>query len=370
MRYNGSALLLLSLVTFLPILEAGPPAHAATSVTSGAKASSAQALKILSDTVLGEQPLRLAVDVRWASDHSIALALLKSGVIEYSLDSRTPTKQLIPGADEPGGFWYSQHVAISSQYLAVGSWAKSVTWRRLDSPVRKEETFEGIHDLDVNGSRVAVVGTRRNVQGKFSPDGVIAWIGSLDKDLADLKPLLFDAGGSGAPSMNACGSFLLGAIRFLADGSLMVVPGVQPGIYQFDSKGKLLQTLDTVALGTDTDCVAIGKDQASSMARDPSLRMAWINERRIVDDVLPLPAGPGLLIRSVQQGQVRWALKVLRPDGRVTVYDVPVTAPNAFAHLKGDFRKGRLVLLLWGNPPSRNPALIPSPHLLIALPPG
>jgi hypothetical protein len=60
------------------------------------------------------------------------------------------------------------------------------------------------------------------------------------------------------------------------------------------------------------------------MGRDPSLRMAWENERRIVDDVLPLPAGPGLLIRSVQQGQVRWALKVLHADGSVGVYDVPV----------------------------------------------
>jgi hypothetical protein len=113
----------------------------------------------------------------------------------------------------------------------------------------------------MGGSRFALVGSRRDAQGKFSPDGAIAWIGSLDKDLADLKPLLFDAGGPGAPSMSACCSFSLGVTRFLADGSLVVVPGVQPGIYHFDAQGKLLQTVDTVALGINTDCAGIGKER-------------------------------------------------------------------------------------------------------------
>ncbi|MFY9823209.1 MAG: hypothetical protein WAM82_17635 [Thermoanaerobaculia bacterium] len=374
MRKNGVASLLvflLSLAAALPAAAVGPPAPAGKAApgTAGPAPSPAPALHILSDTVLGEA-FRFAEDVRWASDHSVVLALIRSGVVEYSLDGKTPPKQLIPGDNAPGGFSHSQDVAISSQYLAAGAWIKSITWRTLDSEARKEEAFECIDDLDVGGSRFALVGARRDAQGKFSPDGAIAWIGSLDKDLTDLKPLLFDAGGPGAPTMGACCSFFLGATRFLADGSLVVVPGVQPGIYHFDSKGKLLQTLDTVVLGIDTDCAAIGKQLASTLARDSSSLMAWENERRIVDDVLPLPSGPGLLIRGVQQGQLRWALKVLHPDGSVGVYDVPVKAPNLFAHLKGDFRQGRLVLLLWANPPVRNPDLIPPPHLLIALPPG
>jgi hypothetical protein len=374
MRYNESApalFLVLGLITFLPAGAANPPAQAgkAAPVATGAMPSPGPALRILSDTVLGE-PLRLALDVRWMSDHSVALAVLKGGVVEYNLDGKTPIKQLLPGDVEPGRSGYGQEVAVSSRYLAAGAWLQSITWHSLDSAVRKEEVFDCIHDIDVGGSQAAVVGVRRDSQGKFSPDGAIAWIGSLDKDLADLKPLLFDAGGPGAPSMGACCGFHLGVTRFLADGSLVVVPGIQPGIYHFNSQGKLLQTLDTVALGTDTDCARIGKEMVSPMGRDPSLRMAWINERRIVDDVLPLPAGPGLLIRSIQQGQVRWALKVLHPDGSVGVYDIPVDAPNLFAHLKGDFREGRLVLLLWAPPPHKNPDGIPLPHLLIASLPG
>jgi hypothetical protein len=371
MRYNESkslSVLLLGLMTtFLPAAAVGPPAPAgkAALVASGAKPSPALALHMLSDTVLSEA-FRFALDVRWVSDHSIALAVLKSGVVEYNLDGKTSPKQLIPADVAPGRSGYGQEVAVSSRYLAAGAWLQSITWRPLDSEVRKEEVFDCIHDIDVGGSQASIIGVRRDAQGKFSPDGVIAWIGSLDKDLADLKPLIFDAGGTGAPSMGACCGFHLGVTRFLADGSLVVVPGIQPGIYHFDSQGKLLQTLDTVALGTDTDCAAIRKEMVAPMGRDPSLRMAWINERRIVDDVLPLPAGTGLIIRSIQQGQVRWVLKVLHPDGSVGVYDVPVKAPNLFAHLKGDFRQGRLVLLLWASPPHRNPDGIPMPHLLIA----
>jgi hypothetical protein len=343
-----------------------PKAAPSTSVTK----TSPQALHILSDKVLGESPLKSAMDVRWASDHSVVLALNKNGVVELDLTGKSAPQQMIPGERSPGGFWQSQHVGISSRYLVAGSWLFTMTWRTLASTVRQEEAFDGIHDLDVHQNRVAVVGARRNAQGDYAPDGAIAWIGSLDKNLSDLKPLIFDAGGAGAPNMGDCTSFFLGEVRFLTDGSLVVVPGVQPGIDRFDPQGKLVKTWDTVALGIDTDCSSIGKDMSAKMGHDVPRRLAWINQRRIVDDVLPLPAGPGLLIRSVQQGEVRWTLKVLHADNSVGTYDVPVHAQNAFSHLKGDFRQGRLVLLLWGNPPDRNPDHIPVPHLLIAAPPG
>ena len=63
-------------------------------------------------------------------------------------------------------------------------------------------------------------------------------------------------------------------------------------------------------------------------------------------------------------------LKVLHPDGSVAASDVPVKGQNLFAHLKGDFRQGRLVLLLWATPPHRNPDGIPPPCVLIASLPG
>jgi hypothetical protein len=364
LRASGT-FLLLTLSTTLWSATAQVPK---TAPSTAATKPSPQALRILSDMAL-EAPLKNATDVRWANGHSVVLALRKDGVVEYDLDGKSSPKKMISGEGTPGGFWDSHHIGISSRYLVVGAWLFTMTWRPLDSAMRNEEAFDGIHDLDVYQNRVAVVGARRNAEGDYAPDGAIAWIGSLDKNLSDLKPLIFDAGGAGAPNMGSCASFFLGAVRFLTDGSLVVVPGVQPGIDRFDPQGKLIKTLDTVALGIDTDCSSIGKDMSAKMAHDVPRRLAWINQRRTVDDILPLPAGPGLLIRSVQQGEVRWMLKVLYPDGKVAVYDVPIHAQNAFSHLKGDFRQGRLVLLLWGNPPDRNPEHAPLPHLLIVAPP-
>ena len=360
---RSSGTLLLALSTTLWSAAAQLPK---TAPSTPAKPSP-QSLRILSDKVLGESPLKNAMDVRWASDHSVVLALNKNGVVEVDLTGEAAPREMIAGKGAPGGFWQSQHVALSPRYLVAGSWLFTMTWRPMDSTVRKEEAFDGIEDLDLQEGRVAVLGSRRNAQGDYSPDGAIAWTGSLDtKEAPDLKPVLFDAGGVGAPGMGSCSSFFLGAVRFLGDGSLVVAPGTQPGISRFDRQGKLLQTWDTVALGIDTDCAGMSKELKSKIGREVPLRLAWINARRIVDDVLPLPAGPGLLIRSVQQGEVRWTLKVLHADNSVSVYDVPVHAENAFSHLKGDVRSGRLILLLWGNPPDRNPEHSPLPHLLTA----
>jgi hypothetical protein len=358
------------LLAFIAPLRAPALGGKAAPESKTAPTTSSPSLHILSDTVLSASPLQYAVDVRWAGDHSVYLSLKKSGVVEYSLDGKAPLKQMIPGSKEPGGFWLSYHLAVSPRYLVDGSPLFALTWRPLDSTVRKDVPFEGIDDLDIQGNKVAVVGVRRGADRTFAPDGAIAWIGSLDKDLTDLKPLLFDAGGAGAPSANACGILMLGATRFLPDGSLWVAPGIQPGLYRFDPQGKLLQTVDTVKVGVDTDCAGVSKDLATAMKQKYPPRLAWVNARRIVDDVLPLPSGPGLLIRSLQQGQVRWTLKVLHPDSSVAIYDVPVHAQTPFAHLKGDLRQGRLVLLCWENAEDGLPDHAPKPHLLIASLPG
>jgi hypothetical protein len=352
------------------LLEGGQAAPQAARSMASPAGSPAGTLRVLSDLELPAE-LRLAVDVRWATDKSVFLALKRSGVVEASLDGKgPPPKQVIGGEQAPGGFWLSMHLAASPSYLVAGAPLFAMTWRRLESPERKEEAFEGIHDLDVQGSRVAVVGSRRDDAGRFAPDGAIAWMGSLDKGLSDLKPLLFDARGPGAPAMNACGPLMIGATRFLADGSLLVVPGVQPGIFRFDSQAKLLHTWDTVALGVDTDCAAVSKELAATLAGNFPRRLAWINERRIVDEVLPLPAGPGLLVRSARQGQTQWVLEVLRADGSVAQYEVPFRTPSAFGHLKGDLRGDRLVLLRWEYREDGKPEGAPLPHLVIAAVPG
>lgn len=321
--------------------SAGPGVQA-----PAASSSPLLALRILSDRELPPALLN-AVDVRWASDSSVLLSLTKSGTVEMSLEPLAGrVEKVIPGAQEPGGFWGCSRLGVSEEYLAVAGPAFSLTWRKRTDPLRKEIAFDGIEDIDVGGRRLAVLGARRDDKGDFAPDGAIAWLGSLEKDLTDLRPILRDQRGEGAPNLNACGNFELGAIRFLQDGTLLVVPGVQAGAYLYDAGGRLVRTWDTVALGLDNDCPGLQPEQAQQL-RHPASRVVWLNQRQTLEDILPLAQGPALLIRSVSDNRPTWKVKVLSQNGPgAKTYAVPVPPVNELSHLRGDVRNGKILLLM------------------------
>ncbi|HVT14951.1 MAG TPA: hypothetical protein VHQ90_02070 [Thermoanaerobaculia bacterium] len=303
-------------------------------------------LRILSEVTL-PSALARACDIRWAGERSVYLGLGVDGTVEVRLDAAgAAAKEVIPGRSKPGGFSATHRIAASAKYLVAAGPAFWVTWRRLDDPVRSDAAFEAIQAIDLRDGQLALVGARRDERGKFGADGAIAWTGSLDKRLTDLKPLLYDAGGPGAPTMNRCLGAELGATRFLADGSLFVLPGVQPGASLFDREGKLVRTWDTAALGIDADCTGLSEAVAAHLAASYEQRQVWINQRHLVDAVLPLPEGPGLLVRRVEKGRTRWDLKVLRREGPVKTIAVPLEGSSEFFALGGDVRAGRIVLLL------------------------
>lgn len=324
-------------------------------------------LRITSNTLLPPE-LNLAKDVRWASDGSVYLALGADGASEVSLDpAGQKIREMVPGRAKPGGFFVSHLVAVSPQYFLVSAYALGFTWRKLDNPTRIEEAAAIIQGIDLWNDRLLLVGARRDEKGRFAPDGAIAWTGSLDNELANLRPLAYAAGGPGAPEMGACGNTHLGAARFFKDGSFVVLPGVQPGLSFYDREGKLLRTVDTVTLGIDSDCSSLSQEEAARIAVDYSARMAWVNRRRTVDTIIILPEGPGLVIRSVEGGRVKWRLDIIGSEGKVTSYSIPIEAPDEFFHLRGHVRSGRIVFLLFQTPPSdKNYA---QPHLLTALVP-
>lgn len=320
---------------------------ASTSLGAGPSAAGApQALRILSDRAL-PAPLQPAVDLRWANDGSADFALAKAGTVQASLEPLGGSvKELIPGAMQPDGFWASARIGVSPEYLAVAGPAFALTWRKVGIPLRKEIDFDVIEDIDVGGRRLAVLGTRRDAKKGAAPDGAIVWTGSLDKDLTDLRPLLYDQRGAGAPSFNNCINFELGSVRFLPGGELVVVPGVQAGAFLYDSQGRLMRTWDTVSLGLDNDCPGLSRDGAARL-QFPDSRIAWLNQRRTLEDILPLPEGPGLLVRSVSQGRPSWELKVLDRNGPGhATYAIPISPVNERSHLRGDVRNGRILLLM------------------------
>jgi hypothetical protein len=289
----------------------------------------ATGIRILSDTTLPKD-FEWASDVRWAIDKSVYLGVSIAGTFEVSLDpAGPPPKEMIPGRSKPGGFRASVGVAASPQYLATACPGLGVTWRGLDNPTRTEEPFDTIQGIDVQENRFAIVGARRDEKGVFGADGAIAWMGTLDKKLADLQALLYDVRGPGVSTMSRCGGSGLGAVRFLPDGSLVVVPGVQPGVNLYDKTGKLVRTWDSSTLGIDADCGSLTEKEGWYLDGHAMERHGWLNKRRTVNSLVPFRQGPGLVVRRVEQGRTRWDLKLARLDGSVQTYAIPLREPTS-----------------------------------------
>lgn len=312
--------------------------------------------------VLSDRPLPKALgtvsDLRWASADSLFLAAGRSGALRLRFEPEWGERELlIPSGSS---LWAAARVGASSRYLAAGAPAHTVAWRKLPAGDPQAIPLYSVVDLDVFEERIVLLGARKDERERFAPDGAIAWIGSLDKNLADLKPVLYSVAGPGARPMDACGAFEIGAVRFLGDGSFLVVPGVEPGVFLYDRTGKLLRSWEAREVGFDAEC-GLTDEQMNLLSASLEPRSAWINQRRVLDDIVALPQGAGLLVRQVANGKTGWQIKVLRRDGRISSHAVPFTSPSPHWHLRADVRGERIAFLL----KEHNPSSAPSPFRLV-----
>ena len=287
-------------------------------------------------------------NIRAATGESVFVAAGKRGTWEIFLDGKRPARNVVPGGGEAGGFWLHAVLAASPQALIIASSHRSLTWLDRDTGrLAPPFPFETVADLDVSsdGRQVALLGARRDSKGEYSPDGAMAWIGSLGSGLADLKPVLFSASGPGSDAMNFCHFLDLGKVRYLADGNLMVIPGVEGGGYLYDPAGRLVRTWEAADLDLEDGC-GLSQERGFQLAAEWRLRYStWLNQHRVLDGLVPLPEGPALLIRTRDANTTRWRLRVLRKDGAQNI-ELPVTSASPYAHLRADRLGDRLVLML------------------------
>lgn len=325
---------------------------------------------LVSEISLPLPRMRWAQDIRWQDDSKVAVASGREGVLSFPIS--TPpiitTKEgaeppvprnLIAGDGEQGGFWLASRLARAESAWVTASPVHAVAWQREGHGRLEQVDFVSIVDLDASGDRLLVLGQRRDEEGRFAPDGALAWIGTLGEPVDDWKVLQLSVDGPGAANMDACAILELGAVRFLDDGSFLLVPGVQPGIFLYDPQGRLVRTWDSDELGFHAGC-GISEPQKYRLSADPDARQDWIDGRRILDEILPLPSGPGLVIRSREQGLTTWELVVLGSGGSTHRYRIPFESPSHRTRLRGDVRGSRLALLVVegaGRPrgPSKEP---------------
>jgi len=301
-------------------------------------------------TISYRQPLPSALewvaDVRWADAESVFVAAQRIGVHRLTLRGPAVAELIEPRSNARNGVWLPKILGASKDYFAVAAPVYAYGWKpRTRNGLEAVQPFATIIDLDVHGSRIALLGAQRDDQDRFAPDGAIAWTGPIDQDPEKLQPVYYTVSGPGAPNVNACGLMEIGSIRFLADGSLLVLPGVEPDVHRFSTEGRLQETWSSEKIGFKAEC-DLTEEQISKLSVDEPGRWAWVNARRTVDEILPLADAPGLLVRTAEAGKTSWQLKRLRSGGAVDTCDVPLTVDSELAHLRGDVRGDEVVLLL------------------------
>jgi hypothetical protein len=293
----------------------------------------------------------VAKDIRWASADSFYLLHWYDGAFEVGLDGKLRRLMVPPNAHLR--FSPYDHLAVSDKFLVAASGSRGVAWRPLktdaDRNYRLESrSFSDTDAVDLRGDRILLFGLRENVYNKeVQANGEVAWLGTLSSELKDLKPVYFDRSGPRMPQYCRCKGFGISGVRFLADGSFVIVPGFEKGVYLYSADGRLQRSWTSEEVGLDTDCSRITDEEEEAMlhGKGGSIQ-SWLNRHHVLDAILPLPQGPGLLVRSRgEDGKFHWDLEILSRS-RVDTYRVPLTGSRNADRLRGDVREGKIALLL------------------------
>ncbi|MDY7093466.1 MAG: hypothetical protein SX243_10895 [Acidobacteriota bacterium] len=240
------------------------------------------------------------------------------------------------------------HLAASEDFLVVSAPFFAFGWKRRSAPKLEQisTSFEGVDDIDAHEGHVAVLGVRRGSDGRVAPEGGIGWIAPLVSKPSPPRAILRSVSGSGAHPMVNCPTFGVGGIRFLPNGSVVVIPGVEAGAFHVAASGKLLTTWSTELLGIGIDC-SFEVEKGNLLSRDPDARWSYLNRFRTVDEILIVNGVPQLVVRRVESGETLWELIALEPLGKTSRRRLPIESPSKLAHIRGDVRDGRVVLLVF-----------------------
>jgi hypothetical protein len=314
-------------------------------------------IRVVKDVALN---LGLPRDVRWTKDGHVLIAAGLTGVHEFDPATGTITT-IIEGTKirKPGGtansFFLSARLA-ADKYLITSSVFAGFAWRQMSAKALEPMfAFEFIADIDTHGDKVALIGATRGDDGSWNPQRGVVWTGTISKGLKDLAPLITsDLTGTQEP-INRCHYLELGSLRYMKDGSLIVMPGVSPGVFLYSPAGKLVRTWETEGLGFEDRC-RLTDEQFESYRWQPQPRYTWINQKRVVNELVLLPTGPALIVRQFAKGRVTWSLMHLLADGGVRTEALPLQSAGPYAHLRADVAGKRIALLLTeynlpGEPP-------------------
>ncbi|MGC8915952.1 MAG: hypothetical protein ACP5NF_03135 [Thermoanaerobaculum sp.] len=289
-----------------------------------------------------------ASDLRWGTKGFFVLSAKKQaifGPLPVGV-AQLPAGNMVLVRGQPGMPWLPANFASDGRFWVVSAPSQELSWT--DGQGHFGRKYVGVvNDVDAASGLVAMIGCTANEANRWALDGGLVFLGSLGRDLEDLRPIYHTEQVGEASPMVRCGMLRLGRLRFLSDGTLVAFPGVVPGLLFFDRDGNLVRMLGTEALGLDTGCeVTYDSALFNDLLTDDKTPFAFLNQRRTVDEILPLGQGPGLVVRVFADGTTRWELVVVGKGGTATREPLPLPPGGPFSRIAGGDVSGGNVLLL------------------------
>lgn len=318
------------------------------------------------------ETLALTADLRWLDEDQLRLGVEEGGVYSWRIgDDEAVLEASLAGNDgyHRGFESYSRVGGSSSGSVAFAGGVFGVYLKSGDR-FGTLKAIEIVGDVDRRGDRTAVVGLSRNEDGGWGDH--ISWL--FEDGEPEPRNLLPTR--DGGETMGYCWHAEVSVIRFISDERILVVPGLEPGVFVYDRSGELVESLATDTFTADAGCgLEPGK---GFMLGDAAFTVGWLARRRVIDEALAdgsgniyffvrhVPGGPGSIIMEPPEsgpdsayratnpplGRVCWDLVQTRAEELTATSTLPCAIESEFAdtRLRADLRGERAVILLTGFP--------------------
>lgn len=219
-----------------------------------------------------------ASDLRWGEDGVLLLGVDGHGVYSWPVGA-DHAELVVTLAGSPLGAMggnrnYSRLGGFSAGAFAFSSFADGVL-RHDEGEFSYSKAVSIVGDVDRRHGRTAIVGVSRGEDGDW--EDRLAWLIPDDGTVRGLLPRRTE-------SSHWSLAKYLGVVRVLSENRVLVIPGLEPGVFLYDESGRLRDTLGTEALFAESPW-RITPEQ-DRLLIEKAWRAAWLSRHRVVDEVV------------------------------------------------------------------------------------
>jgi len=143
------------------------------------------------------------------------------------------------------------------------------------SGISYPKNLEIVGDLDRRNGLTAMVGLSRKPDGDW--ENLVSWLILDDGTVHGLLPRRTQT----SHWLLALG---LGVVRILPEQQVLIIPGLEPGVFVYEWSGELRDTVETDALFAESPW-KIDPGQ-KELLTEPSWYTAWLSRHRVIDEVV------------------------------------------------------------------------------------